>query len=578
MTTLPAVRRASVVPRSLSVALSLARVEARKLLRHPLVVLGSILPFAITIGVTWRDVPVLNRHDSLTVDALVPLAATVLIAAHLATMRSRRYKTTELLDSLVTSDATVTAAHLLSVMYVSFFALVLVIVQLTYMKVIGGVAAPRPVVILIGPTLVAFAGGFGVALGRWAPRMFAAPLGLSGLVALSTVLIGNTYQHNREWLSLWVPGEGLAGIASEITLRPQGWRLGYFLGLVAIAASIAFIHHASKRVIAACLALVALLGTFIAAIQLAKENPRSLQTAITTQLREAWENPSCREFSSVAYCPLPGYEPWIDRWRKPTEGVLAAAPAEARPTDLRLLQAPGNSESYDEDRNNRVSRWLHREWRRGTLALETDIHPSMRWGRNSAQGESELSIALMVAARTIGVDTRFRLTDNDLQAMGNPPRSRFKAGRRYSQCGTLEQGRAIVGLWLAAQATDGTEAAFYPAAARAPYQTERSDVPPAYFDPVAWNLIPYTYGTLDDYTVVWGARETKYALQLIEQDEAEVRAMVAKDWVQLIDPATTTDQAAAILGLSPLPSLEEALDNWGLPYRGMKQFGYVPCH
>ncbi|MPZ68085.1 MAG: hypothetical protein GEU71_00960 [Actinobacteria bacterium] len=551
--------------------------EARKLLRNPMVILGTILSFVITIGVTWRDIPVLNRHDSLTVDALVPLAAAVLVAAHLATIRPRRYKTTELWDSLVTSDATMTAAHLLSALLLAFFALALVLVQLSYMKVIGGVATPRPAIILTGPALVAFAGGFGVALGRWAPRIFVAPLGLAGVVAVCTVLIGNTYQHNREWLSLWVSSEGLAGIPSELTLRPDGWRLGYFLGLVALAASVAFIPDASKRVLAASLATVALVGTFLVANQLTKESPRDLQRAITTQLQQGWTAPSCREYSSVAYCPMPGYEPWIDRWRRPTEGVLVAVPAGARPTDLRLLQAPGHTQRYDEDRNSFVSRWLDREGRRGALASETDIHPSMRWGRNSAQGESELSIALMVASRTIGLDSRFRLTEDDLQALGDPRGGNFKVGRRRSQCTSIEQGRAIVALWLAAQATGATEAEFASAAARVPYQAERADGP-TYFDPLAWNLLGYTYGTSDDYRVLWGARETNYALQLLGRDQTEIRAVVAEEWSLLTDPATTTDQAAEVLSLRPLPSLEEAHDNWGLVYRGLKQWGTAPCH
>lgn len=581
MTTLPAVAHPSILPRSVPVAFAIGRVEARRLLRHPATLLGIVLSFAITIAMTWRYVPVLNRYDALTHEALIPLAAAVLIAAHLATIRSRRHGTTELFDSLAASDAIVTAGHLISVLYVSCFALILVIAQLVYMRLIGGVTSPRPVVIFIGPALVAFTGALGVALGRWAPRLFVGPLGIAGLVAFCTALTTNTYAHEREWLSLWVPSEAFSGVASEVTLRPYGWRLVYFLGLVVVAAAVAFARHPSKRVVAIGLSLAALLGTAYAGSREMHKTTRGEQMAITTRLLEDYKDPLCREYASVSYCPSPGYEAWIERWRKPTEGVLAAAPAEARPDDLRFLQAAGAFEAYDEDRNPHVSRWFWREGKRGILSLETDIHPSLRWGRNGAEGESELAIALLVAARTIGVDTRFRLTQQDLHGIPRPRRHGFRARRLYDLCTTLEQGRSVVGLWLAAQATDGTEAAFSAAAARAPYVADPSDGSASYFEPLEWSLGGYLYDSVGSPAFVWGARETNYASQLLEQDESEVRATIAENWDRLTDPATTSDQAAAILRLTPLPSLEEAIDNWDYlgHYWGVEQLSGVPqCH
>lgn len=138
-----------------------------------------------------------------------------------------------------------------------------------------------------------------------------------------------------------------------------------------------------------------------------------------------------------------------------------------------------------------------------------------------------------------------------------------------------------MGLWLAAQATDGTEAAFSAAAARAPYVADPSDGSASYFEPLEWSLGGYLYDSVGSPAFVWGARETNYASQLLEQDESEVRATIAENWDRLTDPATTSDQAAAILRLTPLPSLEEAIDNWDYlgHYWGVEQLSGVPqCH
>lgn len=355
------------------VALALGRVEARKLLRHPASLVGAALALVVPVVATWNYMPVLNRYDALTNEALIPFAAGVLIAAHLATMRARRHRTTELFDSLVAQDATVTAAHLIAVLYASGVALVLVVAQLGYMKVIGGAAMPRATVVLIGPALVAFGGAFGVALGRWSPRMFAAPLGIAGLVAVCTVLTTNTYAHNREWLSLWVPSEVISGAVSEVTLRPYGWRLLYVAGLVVVAAAVALARHRRHRVIAIGLAIAALLGTAYAGAREMQPASRGEQIAMTTRFLERYRDPLCRDYEFARYCALPGYEGWVDRWRKPTEGVVAALPATARPKQLRLLQAPADDETYDDRANAVLSHRLRREKRNGILSSQNDI-------------------------------------------------------------------------------------------------------------------------------------------------------------------------------------------------------------
>lgn len=512
--------------------------EARELLRHPATITGGVLSTAFVIAFTWTSVPVLNRYDALTHEALVPVAAAILIAAHLATIRSRRHRTTELFEGLTTSEATVTAGLLIAVVYISGLALLFVLAQLAYMKAIGGVTSPRLVVILIGPALVAFAGAFGVALGRWAPRMFAGPLGLAGLVALCTVALTDAEYHNREWLSLWVPNEILFEGSSEFTIQPYEWRFAYLIGLVLVAVGVAFARHAGKRTIAVGLILAAASGTAVAGAGTIRKPARSDQDTIVARLSAILEDPQCREHASVTYCPLPGYEPWIERWRKPTEGVLAAVPAAARPDDLRFLQAPSTGGM---DYRGPVSKWLRRERRRGVLSLETDITPTSRWGRNGHEGRSELAIALLVAGRAIDAESP----------------------RRGRSCSLAEQGRAIVGLWLGAQATAGTETTLGAVADRNPYTVEMPSDPTYFLNPIPWELEEQMGVYAADAPFAFGVRDLAFAEQLLQKDEATVRSVIAENWEYLIDPTTTSDQAAVILALDPLPPLRDVLKEWG---------------
>lgn len=576
MTAIPA---PAVYGRPLLVALALGRVEARKLLRHPASIVGALLTCAAAILGIWKDVPVLNRYDGFTSEALIPFGCGILIAAHLGTMRARRHRTTELFDSLASSDVTATSGHLVAVAYAAVFAFAISIAQLTYMKAVGSVTTPRPTVVLLGPALVAFGGSFGVALGRWAPRLFAAPIGLACIVALCTAVTTNTYAHDREWLSLWVPSEFLDGIASETTLRPHGWRLLYVGALALFMAAIAFGQHRRRRPLAIGLAVLTLSGCAYAGGMQMRPIPRDEQVAFADGFIDDLRDRSCRELASVRYCPMDGYGDWIERWHAPVQGVLAATPASARPESLELVQIPSEADVYDDGRNRVVNNRLRRAKRLGLLGPAGAIHPSLRWGRNGADGKHEIALGLEVAERVTGIDTRFRLTEGDVEAIRRPRRFGYRIGAVRRNCITLEQGRSIVALWLAARATPEAETAFRSAAAQMPYVAERSGVPSRFFSAEQWALDGYIWDVVGDSHVMWGTRETAYAEQLLERDDADVQAAIAANWDRLTDPGTTSDEAAALLGLTPLPPLADAVEEWEAfkRYRGIHQFG-IQCH
>lgn len=566
--------------RKVRVAHAIGWVEARKLTRHPATAVGAFLyTAAIAVG-TWREVPVLNRFDGLTSEALIPFGCAVLLAAQFATMRARRHRSTELFVSFVSSESTVTAAHLIAVAYASAVALCLALAGLAYMKMIGGATAPRPAVVLIGPALVAFGGAFGVALGRWAPKRFAAPVGLACIVAACTAVTTNSYTHNREWLSLWVPSEFLTGIAGETSLRPYGWRLLYIIALALVAAAVAFAHRNAQRPLALGLALVAVAGSACAGRMQMRPFTRSEQVAFVDALIDELRDPSCREHGSVRYCPMPGYGNWVERWREPVEGVLASAPEVSRSADLQIVQLPSQAHVYDDGRNDEVERRLRKATRSGPLSPRDATRVSVLWGRNGAEGTFELALALSVSDRLTGIDTHFRLRKGDIEGVRNLRRHGYRLGAVTGTCSTQEQGRSVIALWLAAEATRGAELALRRAASEAAYHAERSDDPDGFFSPGQWALDLYMWDALGRNRTIWGTRETAYALQLLERDETSVRTAVAAGWSRLTDPKTTTDEAAALLGLEPLPPLETAIENWGLfkQYRGIGQLGSPQCH
>jgi hypothetical protein len=541
-------------------------------------IVGALGTLAIPIATTWHEIPVLNQMDSHTNETLIPFATAILVAAQLGTMRARRNQTTELFESAPAGEGSLLAGHLLSVLYGAAAALVLVLVQLTYMKIIGGVTMPRPHVVLIGPALVAFAGALGVAVGRWFPRLFAAPVALAGLVALCTAVTTNSWVHQREWLSLWVPSEYLNGAASEVTLRPYGWRLVYLVALAFIAAGVAIAHLRRLRVAAGLAIAVAVGVAGIAAIRQMEIVPRAEQKAMAVKFMDRFEDPTCEARGGVAYCPMPGYEDWIARWQAPVEGVLDSVPDEHRVTDIRFLQAPSGAETYDEQANAPLVRKLQRLMSKGSFALESDIHPSLSWGRNAREGQSELAIGLEVAARAVGIDSRFQLTKADIAEMPKRYRRQFQPMLQRS-CSALEQGRAIVVMWLAAQSTEGARDAFGKAMRSNEASISIDASGQSFVDPQQWMLSSYAWETLGNATISWGTRESVYANELLKKDKDEVEGAMASHWNRLTDPNTTSEEAATILGLSRIPTLEESMKGWkiGGGYQGIEFFGQPAC-
>ena len=205
--------------------LALARVEARRLLLHPSIVVGVLLT---ALGY-WlihldRAAPALFNPDTsfgFTLP-LVLLAWSVMIGVTVAVLRSRREGTEELLDSLPAMPATRTGAHLLSVWAVVPLALVIlalasVLAHVVMPGTIGWVPLSRSIGVLL---IVVGGGASAVLLARWIPHAVIAPVGVIATLVLQANL---RYKDvHLRWLH-FSPGTEYAG---PFDFRHDGWHAG----------------------------------------------------------------------------------------------------------------------------------------------------------------------------------------------------------------------------------------------------------------------------------------------------------------------------------------------------------------
>ena len=195
--------RAQVAARR-GVVRSLARVEARRLLLHPLVLVG----LAMTALLTWQ----VRDEDSLGYVLLMgagvlPLAIGVLLASNAAALRPRRDDAEELYATLPAPASARTLALLAAVGVAAVGSAAVALAQATVLGAWGGldvtyagqIETPRLVHLVEGPLLVAFFGALGVALARLVPLLITATLGVLVLLA-SISIVGWGPETGWRWL------------------------------------------------------------------------------------------------------------------------------------------------------------------------------------------------------------------------------------------------------------------------------------------------------------------------------------------------------------------------------------------
>lgn len=314
------------------VAFQLARREGRRLIRHPVFIVGGLLSLAMFGLMTWQAAPVLHRDDTNVAGALLPLAAATLMVTNLAASRATRNGTDELYDGTATSSALRTAGHLLSLTFAVGAAAGLVCVMFAYMLLDAPAGTPRSAEILTGPVAVALLGGVGIALGRWKPHPALGPIAVVALIALEMLLIqpviglegtNGGVASRVPWLAPWVPLSLTGEVPPELVIRPAGWHLLYLAGLGVLFAVLALGRQGFPRPVAALFAAGAA-GTVVGAVGQLSPPGSAQRAAIAALVEEPEQHQVCEHGVASPTVPIPRTSPGStdgrNRSRVPSSG------------------------------------------------------------------------------------------------------------------------------------------------------------------------------------------------------------------------------------------------------------------
>ncbi|WP_405895916.1 ABC transporter permease [Streptomyces sp. NBC_00104] len=470
--------------------LALARVEARRLLLHPLVVVASVAYLALVLwpsGESEDAYPVLQDIDRETQMGQLLLGLAVMIAVNLAVLRSHRRGTDAYFGVLVLSPWRRTVAHVLSVLPTVLVGALIVVGQFTAAALKPGAVGHASVFELAaGPLLILLPAAVGVLLGRVVRSAFVAPLASVAFLAVTVVFVAGS--GSAAWLrgmALVVFDEGARPLPSDLLGRPAGWHALYLLALAVLVAAGAVLVSGGRTRAVRATALGAL-GAVVTAVVLQGTAPSdAVREAREVATRDPAKVQDCERHGATTYCAFLEFTPWTDEWARVTDKVrsLAGDPATTRPLTVRQKVAALDGPS-------------------GTTAISPaapgESTVTTAWG-----GERELEFAASVARGLVVGDERYR--------------------------GAYCDARGVLMVWLAVRATRDGEAMFE--------KTGEGFNSPGVIQ------APAT-------AIALRGRELAVLQRLLAEPQGEVERRVKASWKELSAPGTTTDRAAALLGVT----------------------------
>jgi hypothetical protein len=507
------------------VARPLARIETRRLLRHPSFLVGVVLTplMLLAAGIDeltwWRVSPGIAL-------ALVPLGWATIIAADLVVLQSRRSGAEELLAALPTPAPVRTTAFLLTAPAAAVVGAVLAAAWVAVRA--GGLFGPRltgspdVVEIATGVFLVAGSVAVGVATARWLPHVL-----FGVLAAVSTMLLQARFLDVRTWP--WDRNEAdpmrfLAFLAERtsvgrpgLELRPAGWHLVYLTGLIVLMVGVALLRSGPSRATSAVLGVAVLVSTG-AGWQQTRPPSDGEVAAIVDRLVDPGDDQTCVQSGAVRFCHDEHDERRVDDWKERTTAMLALLPAGVAGRELAVTS---RVPTVAGDRNCNPQPFFAGLPSEVVARLDADevwpadgaVHPGT--DRFSCGGED--------------VDELFTAVQLGSWAVGLPPSPRALDQR----CSASGQARAVVALWLAAAVT--------PDGAR--HLRDLVDD--------AGGVTLLTFGGWDD-PPMWGARfatdDALAALALAERPVDDVAVAIRREWAVLTDPATPSSAVTELLG------------------------------
>ena len=249
--------RASAVPSSRSlprarVVAALARIEARKMLRHPAFLLTGAFGLLLlrgAVGLRPGEGRLMINLIWLVAGVAVGSLIGAVLTANVAALRARRDHLLELFGSLPSPAETRTAGVLAGVL-VGLGGLALVVGGLAWagLERFDDTSASADLFLAVQyPLSVLALGALGVAVARWIPSVLGGPL-----IVIAHVFTGII------WIVPWIATTD-SGIA-------RGWHLAYLGAVIAGFATLAFLRD-RRTVLRALVVVVAFALAVVAAMQ-----------------------------------------------------------------------------------------------------------------------------------------------------------------------------------------------------------------------------------------------------------------------------------------------------------------------
>jgi hypothetical protein len=516
---------------------SLARIEAMQLVRNVLV-LGGLLASGVVVWLFVHHVQPLWWNSGWQVGyGQTILSLTVLIAAQLATARSRRDGLAELYRSFPSSTGRRTLAHLIGVAGAVPASLVLIGAATTVFELHHVIGTPNLAVLVGGVLLVLAAGAIGVAIGV----RFAHPLAgvLGAFVWFVPFSQSNRFNSAGEWLFPWVKPPQLDSLPGPLAGYPPAAAHAFelaaivaFAGLVALAMSAA-VRRQRLGLIAGAVAAIAAI-VVAGGLQLQPISTTDLDRAVT-QVTNTGSAQHCTTTNGVRYCLFPGFASMLPSLKGPVNGVLARVPAKGART-LTISQASGLSVVDDATLTHGQPRQQVDSWQRQLRNAPVNLPSSAAvyvtlgsWPAKGQQADAQFDLALGAAEWAVDLPTN---TGDQTQ------------GPQNAQCVPLNQAREAIAIWLAGQATKLPSTRFV---SHGPEVVS--------FVRGSVSVVDWSYpGEADDYLASLGPQTTAagYLLaQAMTNLPAEhVRSVLAADWDRWISGHATDTQLAAALGIA----------------------------
>lgn len=243
-------------------ALAVARVEAARVVRHPIAWLGVVLTVTVTAGgVGWFA-------DPFPGDLLLPIFAPLLIgffiAVHLGVGRDRHDGMDELAGTLPVGARTRTLGHLLGAVCVAVpVGLALVATVLVYVGGPGGTYrewTPTALELAQPALAMVIVAALAVAAGRWW-RHPGAGVFVPLLLFFSPILWGVSLYFQGGPKTVWETDIPLG----TITTAHLTWHLVFMLGYLTVVGAAAFLRHDRRPalLVTAAIGLVTVIASYI---------------------------------------------------------------------------------------------------------------------------------------------------------------------------------------------------------------------------------------------------------------------------------------------------------------------------